>query len=103
MSGIVTASVPRAAGTRATSRGGGSAAATGGDPRAANADGSVAGRTSSVLPASRGGQATLLAAARIIFSVAAGWEIIGTCDALTLYTCACARAAMNSCVLGGIA
>jgi hypothetical protein len=34
-------------------------------------------------PSSGVGQATLLAAARIAFSVAAGCEIIGTCDAAT--------------------
>jgi hypothetical protein len=35
--------------------------------------------------------------------VAAGWEIIEACDAFTCAVIACARAAMNRCVVGGIA
>ena len=43
------------------------------------------------------------AAVRITFSVAAGCEILGTCDALTSETVASARCAMNRSVAGGIA
>src|SRR5690348_17953488 len=43
------------------------------------------------------------AAARITLSVALGLEIIGTCEAFTSNVFACARAAMNRSVAGGIA
>ena len=49
------------------------------------------------------GHSTELAASRISFVVAAGWEIIGTWDDFTFSIVACARCAMNICVAGGIA
>jgi hypothetical protein len=48
-------------------------------------------------------QRTERAASRISRVVASGCEIIATCDALTSTTVACARAAMNRSVAGGMA
>ena len=73
------------------------------EPRAARQPGSwPAGASASCRPASAD-QAARLAAARMTFSVASGLETIGTCEAFTSDTFACARAAMNRCVAGGIA